>query len=568
MIKKSITAKLFLFIIILFLLQLVVQYTFQNYFISGFYENEKYLKINTQFEEAIVNFKEAKNLEEQIDVLERFTDETNEPIMVLNDYYEYHEATYQTSFERTLIVESDGEEYALVLNEALDPNSLFVIFDPIIIGEQLDIFGYELDNHFFPIGFEYEEVIVYTISFEEEELFIEDGYELIYSKAEIVNYDEIQISNNMLSKLEALTDYFFSEAFDEPISFESDLYEFIEDSLFVNGERLYFLTLISLQPINEVMTIQSRFQNYLFVGMTGLILIAAYFLSRIVSKPIIKISEAAGEIAALNFDVTCEELRSDEIGVLGKSINNLSASLKSKIEDLEKTNEKLEGEIEFERRQDKIRKEFVANVSHELKTPLGVIKSYSEGIQDGISKEKENYYLDVIVEEVGKMNILISDMLELSNLEGGIRKLDVEEINLKRMLQNLLRPYEAVIEKQKVNFKIHLEDVIVHVDVRKMESALSNLLSNAFRYLDDEKNIEIVLNHSEFFIRNSAVKIDEDEMTKLWDRFYRVEKSRTRSLGGNGLGLSIVKNILELHNLKYEIESTENEFLFKISFLS
>jgi len=291
--------------------------------------------------------------------------------------------------------------------------------------------------------------------------------------------------------------------------------------------------------------------------MVVLIIIVSFIFSKVISKPIVSISKSTAEIAKMNFQIECDEKRTDEIGYLGKSINTLSHALKEKIDTLE-------NEIEFERRQEKIRREFVADVSHELKTPLGVIKSYSEGIMDGISKDKADYYLQVILEEVDKMNGLVLDMLELSNLEAGDKILDPSHINLKRMVNNLLRNFEPLMADMSV--EISLDDTMVDVDVSKMELVITNVLSNAFRYVDDNKRINISLKNRVLSVENSYEFIDEESLNKIWDRFYRLEKSRSRTFGGNGLGLSIVKKTLELHGLDYGVENSSIGFLFKISF--
>jgi signal transduction histidine kinase len=290
--------------------------------------------------------------------------------------------------------------------------------------------------------------------------------------------------------------------------------------------------------------------------MLILIIIVSYVFSKVISKPIVAISKSTAEISNLNFDETCDESREDEIGILGRSINLLSKSLKDKIDTLE-------DEIAFEKRQEKIRREFVADVSHELKTPLGIIRSYSEGIKDGISKEKATYYLDVIIEEVDKMNELVLDMLELSNLESK-QMIQKERINIKRLINNVLRSYAYV--SKNMNVAINMEDLIVDVDIKKMELVMSNLLSNAFRYVDDRKMIRIYIKDQTLYIENSHEPIGDVELSKLWDRFYRLEKSRSRIFGGNGLGLAIVQKTLELHELDYSIENSEIGFLFKIRF--
>ncbi|MBI9013318.1 MAG: HAMP domain-containing protein [Clostridiales bacterium] len=569
MIKKSITAKLFVFIMILFVLQIGIQFGFQKYFLADFYQSQKYETANETFELAVEAFFDTHDLKTQSDILYTYMAETNEPLLIFTSYQDYHPASYQTSFETSVYIEADNEIYVLPVSGIGDVEVTedyyefgFGEFSSQLIGEHVELIGYESDAVFIPYsfiydGYYYDSYSVYDIFEESTEstLFL-DYSEEVSLDGTIVDIEEKLLSDEIVEKTNILTNYYYQTVFEE---YQTDLdqYEFTMKQVRVDGEEYYAMTMLSLQPINEVLEVQGQFQLYLTIFMVILILIISFFFSRIISKPIVAISSSTGEIANLNFDVVCDESRADEIGTLGRSINILSRSLKQKIDTLE-------DEIEFERRQEKIRREFVADVSHELKTPLGVIKSYSEGIMDGILKDKADYYLEVILEEVDKMNGLVLDMLELSNLESGEQKLNKSHINIKRMVSNLLRNFDQIMTDMTVH--IDLEDTMMDVDVYKMELVINNLLSNAFRYVNHEKIINITLQNRELIIENSYETIDDLELRKIWDRFYRLEKSRSRTFGGNGLGLAIVKKTLDLHELEYSIENSPIGFLFKISF--
>jgi len=560
MIRKSLTAKLFVFVLIIFITQVIIQYGFNNYF-------------ETLFFETIERFKESDDLMQQAEILYEYMEESNEPILVFNQYFEHHQSSYLTSFKEIVSVQVDDVVYILPFNladiELYDTDisqeelDLFAEerFNYDLIGSEVYVYGTQYKDNFMPYGFEldgyYFDSFIYdsfeNVTIENEQMFDED-IDYIEKDGMIVDLSEKLISDEMLKKIDDLTNYYYDLVFD--IAEDDDEYNFILEEVKIDGHRYTFLSALSLQPINEVLEIQSRFQLYLAGAMVFLIVIVAYIFSRFISRPIVSIAHSTEAIAQLDFDVKCDENRSDEIGILGKSVNSLSTALKEKIDTLE-------DEIEFERRQEKIRREFVADVSHELKTPLGVIKSYSEGIKDGISKERADYYLDVILDEVDKMNGLVLDMLELSNLESG-KFLSKEKINIKRMVSNLLRSYDHTIEEMDVT--IELEDSVAEVDIKKMELVISNLLANAFRYVDDRKIVRITLKDRTLIIENSHEPIEQAQINKLWDRFYRLEKSRSRTFGGNGLGLAIVQKTLMLHNLDFGIENSNLGFLFKIRF--
>ena len=568
MIKKSITAKLFVFILILFVLQIGIQFGFQKFFLADYYQSQKLVSANETFELAVEAFFDTDDLKEQSNILYDYMAETNEPLLIFTSYQDYHPASYQTSFETSVYIEADNDIYVLPVGdigeiELSDYDDIEVgDFTNQLIGEEVELIGYEIEDDFIPYSFVYNGYYFDSYSgyvlFEEDidPPFTSDIDEEIFLEGTIVDIEEKLLSDEIIEKTNVLTNYYYQTVFEENQT-DLDQYEFTMKKVRDGNEEFYAMTMLSLQPINEVLEVQAQFQLYLTLFMVLLILIISFFFSRIISKPIVAISSSTGEIANLNFDVVCDESRSDEIGTLGKSINTLSRSLKEKIDTLE-------DEIEFERRQEKIRREFVADVSHELKTPLGVIKSYSEGIMDGISKDKADYYLEVILEEVDKMNGLVLDMLELSNLESGEQRLEKTHINMKRMISNLLRNFDQIMIDMTVH--IDLEDTMIDVDIYKMELVINNLLTNAFRYVNDDKIINITLQNRELIIENSYETINDFELQKIWDRFYRLEKSRSRNFGGNGLGLAIVKKTLDLHGLDYSIENSPIGFLFKISF--
>ncbi len=583
MIKKSLTSKIFIFVVMLFLIQLFVQFGFQKFFLTGYYENEKIKTASTAFEEAVEKFQDTENLMEQADILYDYMNKTNEPMIVFGEFGDYHEASFLTSFEQTIVLEVEGSQYILPFYEAFDTDFETVTTDinsQDLIGEEVIVHGFEYDGKFDPFGMyingtyydayailnnneviqdtildrgEFDTLESQTSEFPVDVMTFESSDE-IKKYGIVIDVKEQFLSQDFQNKIDDLSTYYYNSLYGLP--YEDKDYNFMMDYIKYDGIQYTIVSVLSLQPINEVIDIQSKFQWYLAGFMLLLILVVSYLFSKVISKPIVMISKNTQAISNLNFEVVCDEHRQDEIGRLGKSINILSKSLKEKIDTLE-------DEIEFERRQEKIRREFVADVSHELKTPLGVIRSYSEGIKDGISQEKADYYLDVIVEEVDKMNGLVLDMLELSNLESG-KALDYQTINMKRLISNILRKYEQIIPT--MNVVVSLEDVLVDVDVKQMEVVASNILSNAFRYVDDRKIINITLRENELIVENSHDFLHEDEMNKLWDRFYRIEKSRSRDLGGNGLGLSIVQKTLELHGFEYSIENTSLGFSFKIRF--
>ena len=213
-----------------------------------------------------------------------------------------------------------------------------------------------------------------------------------------------------------------------------------------------------------------------------------------------------------------------------------------------------------------MRQEFVANVSHELKTPIALIQGYTEGLEtEGIadSKEKREYYLSVIKDETEKMNIMVHQLLDLSALERGLSELDITRINLSEIVEGVSQSFSIKIEEQKIKLEVEIpRDIYVWADGYKMEEVIKNYLSNAINHISNEKYIKIYSSKiDDMTIRlnvfNTGIQLPKDEMNKIWEKFYKVDKAHTRSYGGTGLGLSIVKAVAEQHNTKCGCENIE-----------
>lgn len=328
----------------------------------------------------------------------------------------------------------------------------------------------------------------------------------------------------------------------------------------------------SIQPIEEASKVIDELLIYLFLGLILVAILLSSFYSDLISKPLVTLNSVANRMSNMDFTVTCETNREDEIGSLAKSLNFLSKNLHSALLDLQQKNEKLENDIEKERQLEIMRKEFTANVSHELKTPIGIIEGYAEGIKDGIvTGEDAKLYLETIIDESKKMSVLVSNMLELSKLESGTAKPSPEAFNINRLISKVLKKHSPEFDehKFKVNFNSSNPYSYVYADTFQMEQVLTNLITNAIKYTPPDNeinlNIEEGLDKVKISIQNMGVNIPDDEINKLFDKFYRLDKSRERTQrNSTGLGLSIVKNILLLHNSEFNLQNINGgvEFYF------
>ena len=336
-----------------------------------------------------------------------------------------------------------------------------------------------------------------------------------------------------------------------------------------NSEKTEVIfTLSSLQPVNEAVGVIEKLYVYFAIAAVLFTIILALIYSRMIALPLVKINKVATKMAQLDFTEKCEAANQDEIGNVAASLNFLSENLDNALTSLKQANSKLEEDIEKERKLEKMRREFVASVSHELKTPISLIDGYAVGLKDNIFEgEDRDYYLDIIIDESEKMGNLVSDMLDLSYLESGSFRLKREEFNLTELIQHTIKKYENMFEEKKTTLGLNLlEGVKVNADWNRLEQVLTNFITNALRHVNEDGTIYVnmVKNENNFSIEveNTGSSISEEDLIKIWDKFYKIDKARTRKLGGTGIGLSIVKNILMHHEYSFGAENTDRGVKF------
>lgn len=333
------------------------------------------------------------------------------------------------------------------------------------------------------------------------------------------------------------------------------------------------IAISSFQSITEAGSIFKAFYIYIISFAIIIVLLLSYIYANLISKPLIKLNRVAKEMSDLNFSVKSDIESDDEIGTLAKTLNFLSLNLDNALSHLKTANEKLLKDIEKEKALENMRKDFIAGVSHELKTPIALIQGYAEGIKDNVADEEgRDFYLDVIIDESNKMESLVTDMLELSKLESPNFSLTLASFNIKVLIENICQKLNSFIIDKNIVLTLNLYDSYVNADEFRIEQVLINFLTNAIRHTTDNGFIKITLKNLDesniiIFVENSGSKICEDDLINIWNKFYKVDKSRSRTFGGTGLGLSIVRNILNLHKSKFGVHNTESgvEFFFTLS---
>lgn len=325
------------------------------------------------------------------------------------------------------------------------------------------------------------------------------------------------------------------------------------------GNTEYLFAMTSLQPVNEAAGVMRHYYGYIVLGFFLLVLLASFYYARRIARPLLRMNEATQRMANLDFSIRIPIASEDEIGSLSRSINDLSGLLHDHIV-------RLQQDIEREKRLEQTRKDFIAGVSHELKTPLSVIESCLYILRDKPESEKRAYYFAAMEDEVKKMNLLITDMLELAKYESGTYKMEMSPIRIDTVLERVCAKLAPDIASKRLKLHTHFVPVEIEANPLRMEQVVVNFMTNAIRYTPEGENIFVTTVEEretvKVSIENKGARIPEEQMEKIWDRFYRIEHSRHRSTGGTGLGLAISRQILELHEARYGATNTEDGVLF------
>ena len=334
----------------------------------------------------------------------------------------------------------------------------------------------------------------------------------------------------------------------------------------------YYVMTITFQSVTDSIKIFNSFT--IIVGFFFMIIsfITMYFISYSFTNPILEINKIAEEISNLNFSNRVTIKTEDELGTLGDSINRMSTQLEQNIKELQRTNDKLAKEILYKTDIDKMRREFIASASHELKTPLSLIMGYSEALKlTDIDTETKTEYLNIILDETNKMNKLVMDLLNLSQIESGNAQLELRDFNLGYLIEDTVNLFSLVAKEKNITFKTQIIDQEINSDYEQLQTVLTNFINNAINHVDENKEIRISVETTKnrairISVFNSGINIPESEINNIWDSFYKVDKARTRSYGGQGLGLSICRTILDMLGYKYGVTNMENgvEFYFEI----
>ena len=379
------------------------------------------------------------------------------------------------------------------------------------------------------------------------------------SKAELIEMLEDSEEETDQQILKLVTEGYFITDPEQDERYNKGLYLFgCSSGEYLLAMRIPFADIRESAAISRQLTMR--------IGLLGIVLgsIIMFSYASTFTKPIKEIAEASERMADLDFDVKVHTDRQDEIGMLAHSINRMSMQLEHTIADLKSANAALMKDIEKREQIDEMRKDFVSHVSHELKTPIALIQGYAEGLKDNVNEDEEsrNFYCDVITDEAMKMNNLVSKLLNLTQIEFGNNAPDIRRFDLYQMVNNKLAASRILFKKKNVRVKFEeTGPVYVWADELMIEEVFSNYLSNALNHVKEGGRITVTFERLDKNLRlhvyNDGDPIPDEDLDKIWIKFYKVDKARTREYGGSGIGLSLVAASMDAHGKDYGVDNKE-----------
>ena len=349
----------------------------------------------------------------------------------------------------------------------------------------------------------------------------------------------------------------------------------------------------AMESIRESAQIANRFLLYVGICALGVSVLISIFISRRITKPVLQMTEISKKMVELDFDAKYISTKENslfgrrrnvdpralpmeeqnELDQLGSHMNQLSSTLEKTISELKTANNQLMEDIEKKEQIDEMRKEFLSNVSHELKTPLALIQGYAEGLSECINDDAESraFYCEVIMDEADKMNKMVKKLLTLNQLEFGNDQVTMERFDITELICGVVNNASILLKQKEITVEMDLPREYVWADEFKVEEVITNYLSNAINHADFEKKIRIFYEKKDTCLRvsvfNTGKQIPQEDIENVWIKFYKVDKARTREYGGSGIGLSIVKAIMDSFHQQCGVINHEDgvEFWFELS---
>lgn len=598
--KRGIVFKLFLLTTMLCVLILTTVFVGQTIFFKEFYMNKKVGDLESNLTVFEKEYRKNSNDMAKIQQLERdFAEENNAWITILD---EYGHLKYEDDFYIEVQLDENyqtihGMKTIKVPLYMIDEDISGQLSELLLKNNQVYLMGFLKDSQLTPIEIEVKNEVYYANQYVSENSFAfrnkmlyekigrpreklkeiyrsNENSDMVHLEGKIItiqfpqSYDlsNVIYSNSLF--LEQIKDFQnklllnelnHNNSINQQIKYEQNGIKYNILITKSDATNSYVFSMTSLQPVDEAVQMIEEYYIYIVVFVSLLILLASYYYSIKIAKPLLKINRTTEKIANLDFSETIAVHSHDEIGDLSRNINLLSNRLSMYIEQLQQ-------DIEKEKKLENTRKEFISGVSHELKTPLSIMKSCITILRGNVANHKKEYYFDALEKEVDKMDLLIIDMLELAKYESGTYKMQMDSFYIHSLVEEVCEKLMPEIQQKQLQVETHLSQVEVVANQRRIEQVLTNFLTNAIQYSPSQERIilgiEVKGELVKISVENKGAQIEKEHLEKIWERFYRIDISRKRSDGGTGLGLAISKNILTLHEVEYGVCNTKNGVQF------
>lgn len=572
--STSVVVRLFMVITLVFIAFVSIAFVIQIRSFETYYYELKISDIDDKFSAFEDLYENAKWNENLLEQNIQYFENRNDVKIALVDY---HYGIVNEQKYKIYILDPNGQVYAVELNDMFSEEDYQDL--SIKRGDDIVVYGYFWGDDLRNISLQQLEI---------NGVLVFDGVD---SKVRgKINLDRVEgsvLSMNLPDEQD-LKYGLYNQSFSSVIDmyyFQEELLDIQDDSFVFSDsltDRKYIVKVYPLndidvksifvmtdqQPIIEAAAALKAFYPSLVAGVFIIGGIMMFFLIFSISNPLYDIERKAEKLVSFDFTDYLDIKHNDEIGRLSKSLNQLSYNLENSLIALNDANNKLVEDMAKDREIEALRKEFIRNVSHDFKTPLGIIRAYTEGLSDGVLDQDDvSYYAGIILDEVDTVESLVDDMLELSKLQTGAYGLEIEDFHLNALIENLIERNRVIAESKSIDMVFDGTTFdLIFGDYRKLSRVIQNFIANAIEYGNENSQIKVVTRVIErkirFEIYNECPLIDEAQLDRIWTKFYRVDTARTKSGSGSGLGLAIVKEILSLHQGDYGVANTENGVVF------
>lgn len=586
---KGIVKKIFISTTFLLFIFFVFQMIIQNTYLDKLYENSKTNNIKKNLDAFIEDYTETEQSDDNInDLTSNYSKKSNAPILIINENYEILNSNFFNEFNLLTINLGKGNNVHIIVDFLKNINNFS--FKNLNKGERVLIQGVQLGNsnfiepltiNFNHIAYSNKESIAklrkksnYSVTSNDYNGYI-NQMKIISRDYKEFNYTSHVLYNEILNILylkENIETYVMNN--NEKIineDWSNNYYIIISDKTIIDEQNVYFFTLHKIEKVSFVFSTLNPYYILMYVICFIILIVISFFYTKLITKPLLYLNSVAKKIANLDFSIKSNISTNDELGELSNSLNSVSENLEKAINKLKYTNTQLANEATIRTENEKRIRYLLTNLSHEFKTPLSIISGFIDILKDKVNEKEPDYYYDVILDEIENLDHLIGETIELSKLESGYYNIDFKVFNINDIIKKVCTVFEKKFNEKNLTLIKNTNDTKVYADINKIEQVLINFISNAVKYTKRGKKIYLRIeeyNDDEIiiFIENEN-KIKNEDITNIWKRFYRMEKTEKKSYKGSGIGLEIVKNILELHDSTYGVKNLEDrvQFFFTLS---